>query len=358
MTIWKKETRDRLKTLVEEGVMRHAIAGHEFCPETGREHWQCYGQWYVAVRMLQIKKQLRDHGIYLRRQFGDYDNGEWDGSDNLSYCCKDGDFEMWGTPAYYHQGQRNELHAAKEAILENPWCDEQTHMVDHFDAHVRGGRVLSKLRTLTQQKKAKEKDNEQALVHVYWGPAGTGKSRKALETLKTTYGDSVYSLQPPTNDGSRQWWDGYQGQKGVILEDFEPKNLGFRSFLILTDPYYAKRFEVKGGYVWGKPQIIIITCDRHPKDWVWEGQQSTDKDQLKRRFDRVVHFEATEESKDKAVWRDTTLTRMESGDYSYDADFWEKSSSSSSSARSCVREFGKADVQIRSTDTDVIVVDD
>lgn len=363
MTIWHEETRNMLPQLVKDGLMRHAIAGKEICPDTGRLHWQCFGQWYVAVRKSQVKKQLQDDGVHLEPAWGEYDNGKLDGSDNLSYCCKDGDFEMWGEPAFYRQGQRNDLHAAKEAILENPWCDEQAHMKTHFEAHVKGGRVLTKLRALTQQKEAKHLDNEKASVLVFWGPAGTGKSRKAMDYLRNLYKDSVFRLDPPTNDKARQWWDGYHGQQGVVIDDFEPSAIGFRSFLILTDPYNSKRFEVKGSYVFAKPKMIIITCDRHPKDWVWEGQEATCADQLKRRFDAVTYFPPTAVSTEAAVWHDTDAATFEEditrdGIIRFEANKWEASSSSSSSALSRVVEFAKSDVMIRSTDKDVIVVDD
>jgi len=49
----------------------------------------------------------------------------------------------------------------------------------------------------------------------YYGKAGCGKIRKAVSSLP----DAYMKL-------SNKWWDGYQGQKAVILDDLDPKIAG------------------------------------------------------------------------------------------------------------------------------------
>lgn len=46
---------------------------------------------------------------------------------------------------------------------------------------------------------------------VYWGETGTGKSRQAWLDA----GDDAYIKNPNT-----KWWDGYKGQKNVIIDEF------------------------------------------------------------------------------------------------------------------------------------------
>jgi len=46
---------------------------------------------------------------------------------------------------------------------------------------------------------------------VYWGPPGCGKTRLAVSKLPEDY-----YLKLPTN----KWWDGYQGEKYVLIDDF------------------------------------------------------------------------------------------------------------------------------------------
>lgn len=46
---------------------------------------------------------------------------------------------------------------------------------------------------------------------VYWGPTGTGKSRRAWEEA----GMDAYPKDPRT-----KWWSGYNGQKNVVIDEF------------------------------------------------------------------------------------------------------------------------------------------
>lgn len=48
-------------------------------------------------------------------------------------------------------------------------------------------------------------------VKVYWGPTGVGKSRKAWEEA----GLDAYPKGPTT-----KFWDGYQGQENVVIDEF------------------------------------------------------------------------------------------------------------------------------------------
>lgn len=49
----------------------------------------------------------------------------------------------------------------------------------------------------------------------HWGPTGTGKSMH----VRSTYPDAYIK-------GNNIWWDGYAGEKEVIIEEFGPKQVG------------------------------------------------------------------------------------------------------------------------------------
>lgn len=92
-----------------------------------------------------------------------------------------------------------------------------------------------------------------------WGKSGTGKTRRAVETCKTFY----------IKDGT-QWWDGYEQQEAIIIDDFDGK-WPFRDLLRLLDRYpYQGQF--KGGYVKINSPYIFITCEYHPS-YFWEGNE-------------------------------------------------------------------------------------
>jgi len=69
-----------------------------------------------------------------------------------------------------------------------------------------------------------------------WGPTGTGKSHLAWEQA----GPDAYA---PI---SWKWWDGYDGQEHVVLDDIRADWAPYNSFLQLFDKY-PLRVECKGG---------------------------------------------------------------------------------------------------------------
>lgn len=74
------------------------------------------------------------------------------------------------------------------------------------------------------------------------------------------------------------WWDGYDGQETVLLEEYRGQ-LPLQKLLQVLDPY-PLRLEVKGGCVPAKFRFIIITTNTHPNDWYQDkpGQFTRDKE--------------------------------------------------------------------------------
>ena len=53
-------------------------------------------------------------------------------------------------------------------------------------------------------------------VVVYWGPPGTGKTRRA----QFEAGKDAYWLRKPISRNGALWWDGYEGQDVVVIDEF------------------------------------------------------------------------------------------------------------------------------------------
>ena len=125
-------------------------------------------------------------------------------------------------------------------------------------------------------------------IHWYYGCSGLGKTRKVLD-----------QCQPfiPLNF---KWWDGYDGQDAVLLDDLRPDWCSPSQLLRLLDPYrFQYRVEIKGS---SKPLIatkIFITCPWHPDDFWRESKE--DPNQLLRRIDELLHFRGD------GVWVKPTL---------------------------------------------------
>lgn len=83
-----------------------------------------------------------------------------------------------------------------------------------------------------------------------WGRPGTGKSRYVWDM----WGDDLYSLfsQKPL------WFDGYRGEKVLLIEEFEYDGISREMLLKLLD-IYPLQVPVKGGSVWAQWTKIYIT---------------------------------------------------------------------------------------------------
>lgn len=91
---------------------------------------------------------------------------------------------------------------------------------------------------------------------VYWGPTGTGKSRRAWQEAEV----SAYAKDPRT-----KFWCGYQQQTNVVIDEFRG-GIDIAHLLRWIDRYPV-RVEVKGG---SRPLVAVnfwITSNLHPEQW-------------------------------------------------------------------------------------------
>lgn len=91
---------------------------------------------------------------------------------------------------------------------------------------------------------------------MYWGPTGTGKSRRAWESG----GDGAYAKCPRS-----KFWDGYQAQETVIIDEFRG-GIDVAHLLRWFDRYPC-RVEIKGSSRPLMAKTIWITSNLHPHDW-------------------------------------------------------------------------------------------
>ena len=66
----------------------------------------------------------------------------------------------------------------------------------------------------------------------FYGGTGTGKTREAVRLCRELYPDSWTMI-----DVSRGWFDGYDGQEAVILDDLRSGHLAFAQLLRILDRY-------------------------------------------------------------------------------------------------------------------------
>ena len=118
-------------------------------------------------------------------------------------------------------------------------------------------------------------------VYWLWGPAGTDKSRMAQAVKEGAY------IKPPDT----KWFDGYDGQDVVILNDLRKGTFTFNYLLELLDRY-PFLVEVKGGYRQFVARVVIITCSKsHAELWAQiAGCENEHLGQLTRRITKEVQL--------------------------------------------------------------------
>lgn len=119
--------------------------------------------------------------------------------------------------------------------------------------------------------------------HVKWfhGTTGTGKTRTAVEEA----GEDVW-----ISNGDLQWFDGYTGQRSVIIDDLRG-DVKFNFLLRLLDRYRLK-VPIKGDFVnWEAEQIWITSPYKPEVLFAKQNNDVTDNiDQLLRRINEIKEF--------------------------------------------------------------------
>lgn len=248
----------------------YVIGQEEVCPETKREHLQCFFQLRSPVKFTTIKKLLPP-GSHIEETKGSPEK-------NREYCSKESSrkpgsapFE-WGT--IRGQGKRKDLDTFKEAIDRRD--DELTIADKQFSVWARYPGLFQRYKSL---KIGSRDRNQGPEVSLYTGPTGVGKTKRVFDEHK----DSVY-----IKDGTK-WWDGYNGQKCILLDDFQPTNYWTMQRMLNFLDRYPFKGEIKGGYVNINSPFIAITTN---VDFfgLWPFDDPEHINALKRRISNTINL--------------------------------------------------------------------
>jgi len=227
--------------------------------ENGTPHWQGYCYFKERKSFIQCKDFIpRAH---LEKQRGTCDQA-------IEYCQKDGDFREWGTRPVGPGGQKSQW----KTVIELARKGNIQEIEDKFPSVFL--RYHSKLLGLYRPERPLVLSS---LENEWWyGATGTGKSKLLWERYPDHY-------QKPLN----KWWDGYDNQDTVAIEEWSPKNEVTASLLKIWADRYPFCAEVKGGTLQKvRPKRIIVLSNFKPEDCFTNEQ---DLLPIRRRF-KVVHF--------------------------------------------------------------------
>lgn len=243
------------------------IVAQETCPTTGRRHLQGACVWGKQVPFSVLKDTPGLGRAHIENMKGTP-------LQNRTYCTKE-DKEPYEYGEMPQPGKRNDLHAAIEILREGT-------TIPHFIATADTPLVATYVRYprgLTQISQAFREHKRRVQPFVLWlhGATGTGKTRSAYE-LGEYLGCSSDTW---VSNASLQWFDGYNGHRVAILDDYRTNHAKFSFVLRLLDRYLFQ-VPIKGGFVNWQPNLIIVTTPKSPTD-TWNLRTQEDLAQLSRR---------------------------------------------------------------------------
>lgn len=211
----------------------YVVCGSEV-GEQGTPHLQGFVYFSTMKSLKQVSKLLpRAH---LEEAKGSIDA-------NREYCIKEGDFFEIGTPPL-NQKRKGEVETER-------WADAKRKASEGDLDNIPDDIYIRYYRTLKEIKKdhmPKVEDADDTTGIWYWGDAGAGKSRKAREEFPNAYFKMC-----------NKWWDGYQQEPHVIIDDVDPNHKVLGHHLKIWGDRYAFLAETKGGAIMIRPAKIIVT---------------------------------------------------------------------------------------------------
>lgn len=226
----------------------------EKAPDTGKVHLQGFICFDKTTRLAALKKlSARAHWESARGSF----------KDNVEYCSKSkskvcGPFQMGEPPA---QGKRTDLVLIGELVKAGKTNVEILEATECVAA--RFERPINFIR-YSYMAPQSDRQLQGVRVIVLYGDTDAGKTFAAVNYIAGAVDYHIVTC--PSHKDGKLWFDGYEGQKTLILDDFSGDFCNFRYLLRLLD-VYKLAVEIKGGHVWACWTTVVVTTNIHPRSW-------------------------------------------------------------------------------------------
>lgn len=261
--------------------MRYLLQAPEICPDSGKHHYQSYVVWNNDKTLSASLKNLKPFVIHPRltsclgsfQENLDYIRGPY-GPKLINGISKEKPFnpkwtEYGDKPS---QGARGDLKLLKDQIVSGESSVNKI-VIERPDMYHQYGRTLHKIEDLVQRKTWRTEMTKGLWI---WGPTATGKSHTAFEG----YSEETHYLY----EDDKGWWDAYEGQETVIMNDFRG-DIAFNTLLKIVDKWphkVSRRGREQAQFVSKK---VIITSSLPPHKIYKNRYIEDDMKQLYRRFE-------------------------------------------------------------------------
>lgn len=248
---WEQKVRG-----MDLGAVKYMIFQREVCPQTGKDHIQGYIHFEGQKRRTTIGTLLgvKPEAFQLARGTP---------GENRTYCSKD-ESRKEGFLTFEHgqcpggQGARSDLKKFTDAIKETGLKRAIEEYPSTYIKYPRGAESLDKFHK-RQRTEGVIRDGLQ--VWVMWGTPSSGKSHWAVE-----FDPGNYFVLPDQSGSGTTWFDDYDGEKTLIIDDHEGRLIPLATLKRICDKY-PMQVQTKGGYVPAEWTTVIITSNYHPQSW-------------------------------------------------------------------------------------------
>ncbi len=275
-------TDKQLDAIYKSEKICYVICGFEVCASSGRPHIQGYMESFDSISLKQIKEILGSNTAHIEPRYGSQKQA-------IDYCKKDGKFTEIGEPRITNQGARSDIKKLVKLFEQGHTQYDIVTDAENLDValNMQTVKLLDKLESYADTPRT---GNDSIEVHWFYGPAGTGKTRTAFD-LCTSSLEPFYLKSNTTG----KWFDGYKGEKIVILDDIRNKYYPFTHLLSLLDRYPC-RVETKGASRNFRATKIYITSPYHPRKFASQYNHGDDghredPEQLLRRITEIKKFD-------------------------------------------------------------------
>lgn len=230
--------------------------------ESGTPHMQGYCELETQQYFTRVKEWIPTAHIEPRRGTQ---------TQAIKYCKKDGLWVEYGVPK--QQGRRTDLNELMTDIKnKTPTIDI---MELHPELYAKNMRFCEKYATLVEREETKE--FRTVSTTVLWSEeGGVGKTRTARE-----YDKNIFTVNPEDTFP----FDGYAGEKTILIDDFEGQGIMYKHLLKILDGHQL-RVNVKGGHRYAQWNKVFITANKPPERWYHHGMTQP----LARRLTEIVQL--------------------------------------------------------------------
>lgn len=271
-----------LDSLTASTQLQYLVYQREKGKKTGTVHFQGYIQLTTQLLLSTLKKLVpRAHWVIAKGTPVEARN----------YCMKEdtriGELVELGEFSEVAQGNRSDI-AEVQYDLDRGMLQHE-YATKHFATFIRYPKLVENYATAKVRPRT---GKEEIVVHFYYGIAGAGKSRLAFLTAR------LWGIEQGRIHGGqrgfyvfdlKQWFDGYKGERVIVIDDFRGSSCSFTTFKRLLDRY-PFQMAVKGSSCHVAATHFIITSNTLPDAWWKEEVTGPELSAIYRRITHVKYF--------------------------------------------------------------------